>query len=205
MRDLRALLWSSIDNRESRDLDQVEYAERLPGGEVRLLIGVADVDSCVPRGSAIDRRARANTVSVYTPGAVFHMLPEQLATELTSLLEDADRLAVVTELTVAEDGRVVAADVYRAAVRNRRKLVYESVGVARRAIGVPRRSAGVEGLEARYVLQTEDGRVVCARCDGRTARWSWRSEATSFVTAGGDLVTKTARLQSTRELMARDT
>ena len=194
VRDLRALLWSSIDNRESRDLDQVEYAERLPGGGVRLLIGVADVDSCVPRGSAIDRRARSNTVSVYTPGAVFHMLPEQLATELTSLLEGAERLAVVTELTVAEDGRVVAADVYRAAVRNRRKLVYESVGewLDGRS-NVPAEVSEVEGLEEQIRLQDETAERLRAlrRANGALELESVEAD---FVVVGGravDLVTKT--------------
>ncbi|HEX7176699.1 MAG TPA: RNB domain-containing ribonuclease [Pyrinomonadaceae bacterium] len=194
VRDLRELLWSSIDNRESRDLDQVEYAERLPGGEVRLRIGVADVDSCVPRGSAIDRHARANTVSVYTPGAVFHMLPEQLATELTSLLEDAERLAVVTELTVAEDGRVIATDVYRAAVRNRRKLVYEPVGewLDGRS-GVPAEVAGVEGLEEQIRLQDETAERLRAlrRTNGALELETVEAD---FVVVDGravDLVTKT--------------
>lgn len=193
-RDLRGLLWSSIDNRESRDLDQVEWAERLPGGVVRLLIGVADVDSCVPRGSAIDRHARANTVSVYTPGTVFHMLPERLATELTSLLEGEDRLAVVTELTVAEDGRVVSTDVYRAAVRNRRKLVYESVGAwLEGRAGVPSEISEVEGLEEQVRLHDETAERLRAlrRANGALELESIEAD---FVVVGGravDLVTKT--------------
>src|SRR3954469_2968938 len=89
VRDMRELLWSSIDNRESRDLDQVEYAERVEGG-FRVLVGIADVDAYVPAGTAIDRHAAANTVSVYTPAEVFPMLPVELSTDLTSLLEGAD-------------------------------------------------------------------------------------------------------------------
>src|SRR5882762_5336210 len=99
-RDLRPLLWSSIDDRKSRDLDQVEYAERLPGGDIRVLVGIADVDSYVRKGSAVDEHAHANGTSVYTGVKTFHMLPEQLSTDLTSLIGGADRAAVVTEMIV---------------------------------------------------------------------------------------------------------
>ncbi|HEX8097697.1 MAG TPA: ribonuclease catalytic domain-containing protein, partial [Pyrinomonadaceae bacterium] len=127
-RDMRGLLWSSIDNRESRDLDQVEFAEKLPGGDVRLLIGIADVDAFAPRGSAIDRRAGRNTTSVYTGVETFPMLPEELSTDITSLVEGADRLAVVIEMVVGGDGAVKSTDVYRALVHNRAKLAYEPTG-----------------------------------------------------------------------------
>src|SRR5436309_8830869 len=117
VKDMRGVLWSSIDNRESRDLDQVEYAERLSTGGYRVLIGIADVDAFVPKGSAIDRHAAINTVSVYTPAVNFPMLPEQLSTGLTSLLEDEDRLAVVMELDMNADGDITSKQAYRAVVR----------------------------------------------------------------------------------------
>src|SRR5213082_2814265 len=126
--DMRGLLWSSIDNRESRDLDQIEYAERLGSGSYRVLVGIADVDAFVAKGSAIDRHAAVNTVSVYTPAVNFPMLPEQLSTDLTSLLEGEDRLAVVMELSVTAGGDIGSKKVYRALVRNRAKMDYESVG-----------------------------------------------------------------------------
>lgn len=194
VRDLRELPWSSIDNRESRDLDQVEYAERLPDGSVRLLIGVADVDAYVPRGSATDRHAYANTVSVYTPGVVFHMLPERLSTELTSLLEGADRLAVVTELTVAEGGPVVAVDFYRARVRNRLKLVYEEVGAwLEGRAGAPSGVAGAGGFEEQLRLQDETaGRLRELR--RRNGALELETIEADFVVEEGravDLVTKT--------------
>src|SRR5918911_925208 len=128
IRDMRELLWSSIDNSESRDLDQVEYAEPLANGEIRVLIGIADVDAFVPKGSATDRQAFENTVSVYTPGTVFPMLPEALSAGQTSLLAGLDRLALIIELVVTSEGETSAAQVYRAIVRNRAKLVYERVG-----------------------------------------------------------------------------
>ena len=103
VRDLRNLLWFSIDNDTSRDLDQAEVAERVDGG-IRVRIAIADVDSGVPIGSPIDRHASAQTTTVYTGVRTFPMLPEQLSTDLTSLGEHADRLAVVVDMVVAADG-----------------------------------------------------------------------------------------------------
>ena len=128
VRDLRALLWSSIDNPESKDLDQVEVVEMLPSGDCRVLIGIADVDALVAAGSAIDQHAERNTTSVYCGVAVFPMLPERLSTDLTSLNEGEDRAAIVTEFVVQGDGTVSAATVYRALVRNSAQLDYPSVG-----------------------------------------------------------------------------
>ncbi|HVS61009.1 MAG TPA: RNB domain-containing ribonuclease [Gemmatimonadaceae bacterium] len=129
VRDLRSLRWSSVDNRESRDLDQIEVAERVAGGSIRIRIGVADVDTLVRLGSAADEHAAKNTTSVYTGVAVFPMLPERLSTDLTSLNEGEDRLAVVIEFDVAADGALGKASVYRALVHNRAKLVYDAVGL----------------------------------------------------------------------------
>ena len=126
--DMRALLWSSIDNTESRDLDQIEWAERTPEGCIRVLVGVADVDAVVTANSATDAHARINATSVYSGGPVFPMLPERLSTDLTSLGQDVDRRAIVMEYVVAPDGKVVCADVCRALVRNRAKLNYNEVG-----------------------------------------------------------------------------
>jgi exoribonuclease-2 len=129
VRDLRALHWSSVDNRESRDLDQIEVAERVADGSIRIRIGVADVESLVPVGSPADQHAAANTTSVYTGVAVFPMLPERLSTDLTSLNEGKERLAVVIEFDVAHDGALGKASVYNALVRNKAKLVYDAVGL----------------------------------------------------------------------------
>jgi exoribonuclease-2 len=128
VRDLRALLWCSIDNDDSRDLDQLSVAERRADGVVGIFVAIADVDNLVLRGSAIDRHAAANTTSVYTPAVIFPMLPEDLSTDLTSLGAGEDRLAVVVELAVAQDGSLGSADVYRARVQNHAKLAYDSVG-----------------------------------------------------------------------------
>src|SRR6266404_1932612 len=127
VRDLRSLLWSSIDNDSSRDLDQAEVAERVSGG-IRVLIAVADVDSDVPIGSPIDAHAAEQTTTVYTGVRTFSMLPEQLSTDLTSLNEAADRLAVVVEIVVGADGSISSPDIYRALVRNSAQLTYSGVG-----------------------------------------------------------------------------
>ena len=156
VRDLRALLWSSIDNASSRDLDQIEYAERSPSGAIRLLIGIAEVDEFVPKGSAIDLFAARRTVSIYTGNEVFPMLPERLSTDLTSLLEDSDRLAVVTEIIIGQNGGVETIEIFRALVRNYAKLAYEEIGEWLDESGaIPESVNKIAGLEAQIRLQRE--------------------------------------------------
>src|SRR5258708_3713863 len=118
IQDLRSFLWSSIDDRKSRDLDQVEYAEKLVNRDIRVLVGIADVDASVLKGSAIDEHAEANGTSVYTGVKMFPMLPEELSTDQTSPIDGADRSAVVIEMIVAADGAVKATDVFRALLHN---------------------------------------------------------------------------------------
>lgn len=125
--DLRHLLWCSIDNEESRDLDQLSVGEALADGRVKLRVAIADVVALVSPGSAIDQHAGHNTTSVYTVAQIFPMLPEELSTDLTSLNLNEDRLAIVVELLVAPDGEVQASDLYPALVRNQAKLSYNRV------------------------------------------------------------------------------
>ena len=127
IRDLRDRLWVSIDNDSSRDLDQLSVAEAQQGGGIRVLVAIADVDALVQRGSALDEHASTNTTSVYTAAGNFPMLPERLSTDLTSLNEDQERLALVVEMDVSGDGTVTRSEPYRAAVLNRAKLTYNSV------------------------------------------------------------------------------
>lgn len=153
-RDLRKLLWSSIDDQKSRDLDQVEYAETLPNGDTRLLVGIADVDSLVPAGSAIDKHAAENCTSVYTGVKTFAMLPEELSTNLTSLNQDQDRAAIVTEMVFAADGNVKSCDIYPALLKNYAKLAYESIGDwLDGKSAAPASVTAVPGLEAQIRLQ----------------------------------------------------
>ena len=127
VRDLRDLLWASIDNDASLDLDQLSVCEKLPGGAVKILVAVADVDATVKTGSAIDQHAEQNSTSVYTPAEIFPMLPEKLSTDLTSLADQRERLALIVETIVAPGGSIDASDIYRAKVCNRAKLAYDSV------------------------------------------------------------------------------
>jgi exoribonuclease-2 len=127
LRDLRDQLWSSIDNDTSRDLDQIEVAQRMPDG-ILISIGIADVDAVVPIGSPIDRHAASQTTTVYTPARTFPMLPEALSTDLTSLCPDCDRPAIIVEMLIAPDGSISSPNIYRALVRNRFQLTYSGVG-----------------------------------------------------------------------------
>jgi exoribonuclease II len=153
LRDLRELLWCSIDNDDSRDLDQLTVAEPLADGAAKVFVAVADVDAVVAKDTAIDGHARTNTTSVYTAAEIFPMLPEKLSTDWTSLNENADRAAIVVEMTVDRDGRVGDSDVYRAAVRNRAKLAYDSVSVGLEGGVFPDRAAAVAGIPEQLKLQ----------------------------------------------------
>jgi VacB/RNase II family 3'-5' exoribonuclease len=155
-RDLRHLLWSSIDNDTSRDLDQIEYAERLSNGDVRVLIGIADVDLFVPKGSAIDRHAAVETVTVYSGLTIFPMLPEELSTGLTSLLEGQDRACLVTEFVLDSRNGVTSSQIYPALVRNEAKLAYSRIGRWLEGHAeAPPKVAESQDLQAQLRLQNE--------------------------------------------------
>jgi len=155
VRDLRDLLWASIDNDDTRDLDQLTVAGAMTGDEVKILVAVADVDLIVKSGTAIDEHARHNTTSVYTAAVIFPMLPEKLSTNLTSLNFNEDRLAIVVEMVIGIDGSLRASDIYRAHVRNRAKLAYNSAAAWLEGTGsVPEAVAAVDGLDEN--LRTQD-------------------------------------------------
>jgi len=156
VRDLRSLLWSSIDNDTSRDLDQIEVAERLPNGDAKVMIGIADVDAFVPKQTPIDLHAARETTTVYTGIRNFPMLPEELSTGATSLLENQDMLSVVIEFVVDSAGGLKSQQVYRAVVHNKAQLQYNSVGgwLEGTAPAPPKVSASSD-LQAQLKLQDE--------------------------------------------------
>ncbi|HEY6220798.1 MAG TPA: RNB domain-containing ribonuclease [Gemmatimonadaceae bacterium] len=162
-RDLRDLLWSSIDNAESKDLDQIEYAERQADGSIRLFVGIADVDAFAPKGSALDRHAAINTTTLYLGVAIFPMLPEILSTGTSSLLPGEDRIAHVVQLVVAPDGAVKPEATFTAIVRNKAKLAYETVGswLADQS-PIPEEIGKVPGLEAQVRLQNDATKLLHA-------------------------------------------
>ena len=164
LRDLTGLLWASIDNDDSRDLDQLTVAESRADRSVKILVAIADVDALVAKDSALDDHAKHNTTSVYTAGDMFPMLPEKLSTDLTSLGEGQDRLAIVVEMVIAEDGRVLSSALFRALVRNHAKLAYNSV--AAWLVGeapAPERVTAVPGLDAQLRLQDQVAQRLKAR------------------------------------------
>jgi exoribonuclease II len=154
LKDLRTLPWSSIDNDDSRDLDQLEVCLETPGAPPRVLIAIADVDALVPKDSPLDRHAALNTTSVYTPAIVFPMLPPELSTDRTSLNQDADRGAMVCDMTIDAAGAILKADIYRALVRNKAQLAYNAVAAWLEGAGpAPAAFARVPGLDAQVRLQ----------------------------------------------------
>ncbi len=156
IRDLRNLLWSSIDNDTSRDLDQIEVADRVSNGDVKIMIGIADVDAFVPKSSPIDQHAAKETTTVYAGVRNFPMLPEELSTGKSSLLENQDCLSVVTEFVVDSSGAVKSSSVYRALVRNKAQLQYNSVGAwLEGKSSAPPKVAAAADLQAQLKLQDE--------------------------------------------------
>ena len=155
-RDLRDLIWCSIDNDDSRDLDQLSVARGNSSGDLSILVAVADVDALVRRDTPVDQHAAHNTTSVYTGAQIFPMLPERLSTNLTSLNQDEDRNAIVVEYVVTADGSVGTSDVYEATVRNRAKLAYPGVGAWLEGSGpMPPKIGDVPGLAEN--LRQQDG------------------------------------------------
>lgn len=161
VQDLRSLLWSSIDNDHSRDLDQVEYVEKLPDGTLRLLVGIADVDHSVPKGSPIDRHAALETTSVYTGVQTFPMLPPELSTDRTSLLEENERPVMVTEVVVSTSGEAEYRAAFAALIKNRAKLAYSSTGAWLEERGpVPAAIANVPGMKEQIRLQLQTSNLL---------------------------------------------
>ena len=195
--DLRGLLWSSIDNDTSKDLDQIEWAEQLPDGRVRVLVGVADVDARVVEGTLIDGHARSETTSVYTGVKVFPMLPTELSEGITSLNENEDRAAIVVEFKVDEAGTVTEGKAYRALVVNRAQLAYNSVGAWLEGNGsAPPKVAANADLAAQLKLQDKAAQAMHGRRYQHGAL-DLETIETRPVTLAGDVVDLT-RLEKNR-------
>jgi len=155
-RDLRDLLWCSIDNFDSEDLDQIQHCEKLEKGKTLIRIGIADVDYFVPKDSKTDRHALHNGTSVYLGVVTFPMLPDKLSKGISSLLQDVDRLAIVMEYTVFPNGDTEPGEIYRAIVRNKAKLVYEEVGDWLEGKGpIPEKIEDTPGLKEQVILQNK--------------------------------------------------
>ncbi|MCG2787525.1 MAG: RNB domain-containing ribonuclease [Anaerolineae bacterium] len=156
VRDKCSLLWASLDNDDSRDLDQLTFAEALPDGRIKILVAIADVDAFVKNDSELDKHARHNTSSVYTAAEIFPMLPEEISTDITSLNFDQDRLAIIVEMVVDERGALNDWKIYRARVRNHAKLAYNSVAAwLDKKGGMPEEMANVPGLAENLLLQDQ--------------------------------------------------
>jgi VacB/RNase II family 3'-5' exoribonuclease len=184
-RDLRHLLWCSIDNDTSRDLDQLSVADPQGGGAIKIFVAIADVDALVKAGSPIDDHARANTTSVYTAAAIFSMLPEKLSTDLTSLGEGQERLSIVVEMTISAAGAVTKSDIYRAKVFNRAKLAYNSVGAWLTGSGPePAAVSSVAGMDQQLRIQDQVAQLLRQVRRARGALDLQTSEAQPVFNAG---------------------
>ncbi|MDP4130291.1 MAG: RNB domain-containing ribonuclease [Bacteroidota bacterium] len=164
VRDLRKLAWCSIDNDDSRDLDQLSVAIPMPADMTKILVAVADVDAVVKKGTALDGHAKQNTTSVYTAAIIFPMLPEKLSTGITSLNADADRYAIVVEMSIDKDGSLQASDIYQAVVRNQAKLAYNSLAAWLDGTGpMPQPISPISGLDRNIRLQYQVAQKLSTR------------------------------------------
>ena len=162
--DLVDLLWCSLDNDDSMDLDQLTSAQVLKNGLVKIFVAVADVDAIVKKDSALDEHAKINTASIYTSARIFPMLPEKLSTNLTSLNQDEDRLAVVTEMVINKDGSIHQSHVYRAKVRNKAKLAYDAVSDWIEKKGpAPEALSRVKGMQEQLIIQDKTAQILRRR------------------------------------------
>lgn len=159
--DLHSLAWCSIDNDDSRDLDQLTYAEKGADGKTTLWIAIADVDALVHKDSPIDIHARINTTSVYTPTKIFSMLPEKLSTNLTSLNENEDRVSIVVKILINQMGDIESSSIFQAIVRNHAKLTYNAIGEwLEKKSSLPNKVKQVPGLENALIIQHEAAQIL---------------------------------------------
>jgi exoribonuclease-2 len=201
LEDLSGLLWSSIDNDESRDLDQIEWAEHVSGG-IRVLVAIADVDELVGRGTPIDAHASHETTTVYTGIHTFPMLPERLSTDLTSLNENQDRAAVVIEMVVDANGDIASSRVFRANVRNRAQLTYSGVGPwLDGSTPAPAKVAASPDLETQLRIQNEVAHHLRAARDRKGALTFDRQEAEAIVHDGQVKAIEARRANSASRLI----
>jgi len=188
IRDLRHLLWASIDNDNSRDLDQLSVADTASAGATRILVAIADVDAVIKLGSPIDDHARINTTSVYTAATIFSMLPERLSTDLTSLGANQERLALVIDMTINAAGAIVQSELYRAHVVNRAKLAYNAVGAWLAGTGPPPPGvAAVAGMDQQLRFQDKVAQSLRATRRARGALDLETIEAQPVFSDGGTL------------------
>ena len=184
VRDLRGPWWSSIDNDSSKDLDQIEMVERVDGG-IRIQVAIADVAAVVAKDSPLDLHAKAQTQTVYTAVRNFPMLPTDLSTDLTSLNQDVDRAALVTEYVVDAQGNLSEQTIYRAMVRNKAQLAYSKVGPWLEGTGpADAKVAASAELQAQLHLQDEAAQAMRARRVADGALEFFRVEADPVVVNG---------------------
>jgi exoribonuclease-2 len=202
LRDLRSLPWSSIDNDESKDLDQLEVVESASSGVTRVLVAIADVDALVTQGGPVDGHARTNTTSVYTTAMVFPMLPETLSTDKTSLVQDGQRAAIVIQMDIDANGDVGASDVYPALVRNGAKLAYDSVSAWLEGNGpAPGALASNQGMAAQVRQQDAIAQALRRRRQENGALEFDRGEIKPLMTGDEISDIKTVRVGRARDLI----
>jgi exoribonuclease II len=202
IRDLRSLPWSSIDNDDSRDLDQLEVCAEDAGSRTRLLVAIADVDALVAKDSPLDAHAGTNTTSVYTPAVIFPMLPPELSTDRTSLNEGEDRAAIVIEMVVDATGTLVESDVYPALVRNHAQLTYAAIAAWLDGSGpAPAAIERVNGLDSQVRRQDRIATRLQARRDDEGALDFDRSELRPVVDGRGVRELRTETSNRAKELI----
>jgi len=124
--DLRDTPLVTIDGEDARDFDDAVFCSKTPKGW-KLLVAIADVSHYVEKCSALDNEAKNRSTSVYFPEQVIPMLPEILSNGLCSINPDEDRLAMVCEMYISADGKVIRSRFFDAVMRSHARLTYNKV------------------------------------------------------------------------------
>jgi len=126
-KDLRDLSIITIDGDDAKDLDDAVYVKKLPNGNYKLIVSIADVSHYIPEGSMLDQEAFKRGNSVYLVDRVLPMFPKEISNGICSLNPNEDKLTFTCEMEIDQNGKVVDSDIYKSVIKSVRRMTYTNV------------------------------------------------------------------------------